>query len=119
MLDQGKGFSLSEIQFMVNSEEESNSLNEDVKCILIEEFGHNIKFSESERKNESQFVLLLAATVEDVIKSLLEVDYNLDGNFATHKISNNLGDRRKYLVSCTCFNDLKQSKIYTRWLWNR
>ena len=39
--------------------------------IAIEEFGYNIKFSESERKNESQFALPEAAEVEDVINSLL------------------------------------------------
>ena len=39
--------------------------------IAIEEFGYNIKFSESERKNESQFALSEAAEVEDVINSLL------------------------------------------------
>ena len=49
VLDQGRGLSLSEIYVMVNNEEESNLLNEDVKCFLIEEFGHNIKFSESEK----------------------------------------------------------------------
>ena len=101
VLDQGRGSSLSEIQFIVKSEEESNLLNEDVKCFLIEEFRHNIKFSELERKNESQFVLLLAIKVEGVInslhniyalkspaevikQSLLEFDYNLDGSFVTH-----------------------------------
>ena len=56
---------------MVNNEEESNLLNEDVKCFLIEEFGHNIKFSESEKKNESQFVFSAATKVEAVINSLL------------------------------------------------
>ena len=39
--------------------------------IAIEEFGYNIKFSESERKNESQFALPEAAEVEDVIHSPL------------------------------------------------
>ena len=56
---------------MVNNEEESNLLNEDVKCFLIEEFGHNIKFSESEKKNESQFVFPASTKVEAVINSLL------------------------------------------------
>ena len=37
-VDQGRGLSLLEIQVMVNSEEESNLLNEDIKCFLIEEF---------------------------------------------------------------------------------
>ena len=93
VLDQGRGSSLSEIQFIVKSEEESN--------LLSEEFRHSIKFSESERKNESQFVLPLAIKVEGVInslhniyalkspaevikQSLLEFDYNLDGSFVTH-----------------------------------
>ena len=83
---------------MVNSKEVSDLLNEDVKCFLIEKFGHNIKFSDSEKKNESQFVFPAAIKVEDVInsllninavkraaevikESLLEVDYNLDGSF--------------------------------------
>ena len=39
--------------------------------IAIEEFGYNIKFSKSERKNESQFALPEAAEVENVINSLL------------------------------------------------
>ena len=56
VLDQRRGLPLSEIQVRINSQEEPNLLNEDVKCILIEEFGHYIKFSESERENESQFV---------------------------------------------------------------
>ena len=56
VLDQGRGLSLLEIQVMVNSEEESNLLNEDIKSFLIEEFWHNIKFSESKRKNGSHFV---------------------------------------------------------------
>ena len=58
---------------MVNSKEESNLLNEDVKCFLIEEFRHNIKFSEWERKNESQFAFLAATKVEDVINFLRDV----------------------------------------------
>ena len=61
--DQGRGLSLSDIQVMVNGEEESNFLNEDIKCFLIEEFGYNIKFSESERKN-----------VGDVINSLFNIN---------------------------------------------
>ena len=98
VLDQGRGLSLSEIQVMLNSEEESNLLNEDVKCFLIEEFGHNNKFSESERRNESQFVCSGATKIEDVMnsllninvvksaaevikKSLLEIDYNWDVSF--------------------------------------
>ena len=56
VLDQRRALSLSEIQVRTNSEEESSLLNKDIKCFLIEEFGHYIKFSESERKNESQFV---------------------------------------------------------------
>ena len=61
VLDQRRGLPLSEIQVRINSEEEPNLLNEDVKCILVEEFGHYIKFSESERENESQFVFPGAA----------------------------------------------------------
>ena len=38
---------------MARNEEEPNSLNEDVKCFLIEEFGNYIKLSEQERTNES------------------------------------------------------------------
>ena len=56
VLDQRRALSLSEIQVRTNSEEESSLLNEDIKCFLMEEFGHYIKFSESERENESQFV---------------------------------------------------------------
>ena len=40
VLDKRIGLTLSEIQVMVNGEEESNLLNKDVKCFLIEEFGH-------------------------------------------------------------------------------
>ena len=65
--------------------------------IAIEEFGYNIKFSESERKNESQFAWPDAAELEDVIhsllnavksateiikKSLLEVHYNVDATYS-------------------------------------
>ena len=32
---------------------------------MLEEFGHNIKFSESKRKNESQFVYPVAAKIKD------------------------------------------------------
>ena len=56
VLDQGKGLSLTEIRDMINNEEESNLLNKDIKCFLLEEFGDNIKFCNPERKNESQFV---------------------------------------------------------------
>ena len=49
-------------------------LNKDVKSFLIEEFGHNIKFSELERKNESQFVFPATIKVEDVINSLLNIN---------------------------------------------
>ena len=58
---------------MVNSKDEPNLLNEDVKCFLIEEFGHSIKFSESERKNESKLVFLATTKVEDVINSLRNI----------------------------------------------
>ena len=74
VLDQERGFSLSETQVMVNCEEESNLLSKGVKSFLIEEFGHNIKFSESERKNESQFIFPAAAKVEDVINSLFDTN---------------------------------------------
>ena len=65
--------------------------------IAVEEFGYNIKFSESERKNESQFAWPDAAELEDVIhsllnavksateiikKSLLEVHYNVDATYS-------------------------------------
>ena len=65
--------------------------------IAIEEFGYNITFIESERKNESQFALPDAAELEDVIhsllnvvksateiikKSLLEVHYNVDASYS-------------------------------------
>ena len=65
--------------------------------LAIEKFGYNFKFSESERKNESQFALPDAAEVEDVIhsllnavksateiikKSLLEVHFNLDASYS-------------------------------------
>ena len=63
VLDLGRGLLLSEIQAVVNIEEESNLLNEAVKCFLIEEFGDNIKFSESKRKNGSQFVFPAATKV--------------------------------------------------------
>ena len=83
---------------MINDEEESNLVNKDAKSFLIEQFGHNIKFSESERKNKSQFLFLVAIKVEDVINSLLninavesvaevteesrlEIDQNLDDSF--------------------------------------
>ena len=56
MLYQGRGLPLLEIQVTINSDEESDLLNEVVKCFLIEEFGHYIKFKESERENESQIV---------------------------------------------------------------
>ena len=56
---------------MINSKEESNK---EVKCFLIEEFEHDIKFCESERKNESQFVFPVATKVEDVINSLLQTN---------------------------------------------
>ena len=96
VLHQERGLSLSEV--MVNFGKYSNLLNEDLKCLLIEEFGRNIKFSESEKKNESQFVVPVAAKVEDFInsllninaakstaevikESLLEVDYSLDASF--------------------------------------
>ena len=60
VLDQRRALSLSEIQVRTNSEEESSLLNEDIKCFLMEEFGHYIKFIESDRENESQFVFPVA-----------------------------------------------------------
>ena len=83
---------------MVNSEEESNLSNKHVRCFLVEEFENNIKFSKSNRKNESQFVFPEATKVDDFInsllninavksaaevikESLLEVKHNLDGSF--------------------------------------
>ena len=59
---------------MINDEEESNLVNKDVKSFLIEQFGHNIKFSELERKNKSQFLFPVAIKVEDVINSLLNIN---------------------------------------------
>ena len=65
--------------------------------LAIEKFGYNFKFTESERKNESQFALPEAAEVENVInsllnavksateiikKSLLEVHFNLDASYS-------------------------------------
>ena len=99
MLDKRGGISLSETQAMVNSEEDSNLLNESIKCFLIEEeFVHSIKFSESEQKYESQFVFPPATKVKDLLstfcninavkstakvitESFLEVNYNLDVSF--------------------------------------
>ena len=56
VIDQGRGLSLSEIFDMINSKEDSNLLNKEVKCFLLEEFGDCIKFCTPKRKNESQFV---------------------------------------------------------------
>ena len=65
--------------------------------LAVEKFGYNFKFTESERKNESQFALPEAAEVENVINSLLnavksateiiknsllEVHYNLDASYS-------------------------------------
>ena len=36
---------------------------------------------------------------ETIKESLLEINYNVDGSFVAHKILNNLGDKKKYLVA--------------------
>ena len=105
VLNQGRGLSLSEIRDMVNSEENSNLVNKDIKCFLIEESGEKIKFSESNKKNESHFVFSAEINIEDVInslrninvvksaaklirKALLEVNFNLDDSFCdAHDLS--------------------------------
>ena len=51
-LDQVRDISLSEMQDMVTSEDESNLLNKDVNYFLTEIFGHSFKFSKSETRNK-------------------------------------------------------------------
>ena len=70
VLDQGKGLSLTEIRDMINNEQESNLLNKYIKCLLLEEFGDNIKFCNPEKKNESQFVFSSSIQLDDVVNSL-------------------------------------------------
>ena len=135
MPDRGRGLSLSEIQIMVNGEEESNLLNKDVKCFLIKEHGHNIKFNESVRKNASPFVFPAEAKVEYVINSLLNINAaksaaevikesllgvhcNLDDSFCgTQDLKQSWRQTKvpdALMIFSLCFNKLKQSKIYTR-----
>ena len=135
MPDRGKGLSLSEIQIMVNSEEESNLSNKDVKCFLIKEHGHNIKFNESVRKNASPFVFHAETKVEYVINSLLNINaaksaaevikesllgvhYNLDDSFCDAQDLKQSWRQTKVpdalMIFSLCFNKLKQSKIYAR-----
>ena len=73
VLVQGRGLSLSEIQVMVNSEEESNLLNKDVKCFLMEEFGPSNLVNKRGKMNHSLF-FPAATKVEDVINSFLNIN---------------------------------------------
>ena len=135
MPDRGRGLSLSEIQIMVNGEEESNLLKKDVKCFLIKEHGDNIKFNESVRKNASPFVFPAEAKVEHVINSLLNINTaksaaevikesllgvhcNLDDSFCgTQDLKQSWRQTKvpdALMIFFLCFNKLKQSKVYTR-----
>ena len=101
---------------MVNSREESSLLNEDVKCFLIEYFGHDIKFSESKRNNKSNFLIPVATKIEDAInitvkstaevikELLLEVDHNLDGSFCNAQPFKQSWKQTKVLVSLWQFS---------------
>ena len=83
---------------MINNEDESNLLNRDINCVLLDEFGDNIKFCNPERKKESQFVFFSLIELEDVVNSLrrmnavksaaatikealLNVDFKLENRF--------------------------------------
>ena len=53
IIDQGRGFSLSDIRDMINQDDNADLKNNEVKGFLIEELGDSISFCDPERKNQS------------------------------------------------------------------
>ena len=53
IIDQGRGFSLSDIRDMINQDDNADLRNNEIKGFLIDEFGDSISFCNPERKNQS------------------------------------------------------------------
>ena len=51
IIDQERGFSLSEIRHMINQDDNTDPKKNEIKGFLIEEFGDFISFCDPERKN--------------------------------------------------------------------
>ena len=98
VIEQGKGISLSEIRDIINSEENIELYNNEIKTFMEDTFGEDIQLCSSERKNQSLFVFSSKISIKDILnklqsldttkavatklrESLLSVDFNLNNKF--------------------------------------
>ena len=107
IIDQGRGFSLSDIMEMINQEDDADLKNNEIRGFLIEEFADSISFCDPERKNQSLFAFSSLIEVQDVINSLRNIDVVKS---AAIEIRKSLLDVNFGLENCFCdANQLKQS----------
>ena len=69
IIDQGRGFSLSDIRDMINQDDDADLKNNKIKGFLIKKFGDFISFCDPERKNQSLFAFFSSTEVQGVINS--------------------------------------------------
>ena len=74
VITRGNGIALSEIRDMINTNEDINIKNNEVKNFLEEFFGDSIQFCESDRQNQSTMVYSSSLDVTDVINTLRSLD---------------------------------------------
>ena len=74
VITRGNAITLSEIRDMINTNEDINIKNNEVKNFLEEFFGDSIQFCESDRQNQSTMVYSSLLDITDVINTLRSLD---------------------------------------------
>ena len=70
VISRGKGITLTEIRDMINTKEDIDIKNNEVKSFLVEFLGDSIQFCESDRKNKPLMVFSSSLDISDVINTL-------------------------------------------------
>ena len=70
IISTGNGITLAEILNMINTNEDIDIKNNEVKIFLEEFFGNSIQFCKSDRQNQSSMVFFSSMNITDVINTL-------------------------------------------------
>ena len=89
IIDQGRGFSLSDIRGTINQDDDANLRNNEIKGFLIEEFGDFISIYDPERKNQPLFAF-------SCFRHYLMLTLDLKIASVMHTSSSNLGKKQKF-----------------------
>ena len=70
IISRGNGITLSEIRDMINTNEEIDIKNNEIKIFLEEFFGNSSQFCESDKQNQSSMIFSSSMDITDVINTL-------------------------------------------------